>query len=76
LKYEGEYLNGKKNGIWKEYFIDGNLKFEGKYLYRKKIGKEYYRNGKLKYEGEINFIGKIQFYRRKRKELLTKQAFI
>ena len=39
LKYEGEYLNGKRNGKGKEYDEEGNLIFEGDYLNgeRKKI---------------------------------------
>ena len=32
LKYEGEYLNGERNGKGKEYDIKGNLIFEGEYL--------------------------------------------
>ena len=32
LIYEGEYLNGKKNGKGKEYYSEGRLKFEGQYL--------------------------------------------
>ena len=32
MVFEGEYLNGKKNGKGKEYYYNGNLKFEGKYL--------------------------------------------
>ena len=32
LKFEGEYLNGKRNGKGKEYYYNGNLKFEGEYL--------------------------------------------
>ena len=51
---EGEYLKGKKNGIGKEYYKDGKLKFEGEYLNEKRhgIGKEYFPNGKLFSEGE------------------------
>ena len=30
--YEGEYLNGKRNGKGKEYYLNGKLKFEGEYL--------------------------------------------
>ena len=30
--FEGEYLNGNKNGKGKEYYIGGILKFEGEYL--------------------------------------------
>ena len=32
LKFEGEYLNGEKNGLGKEYYENGNLRFEGEYL--------------------------------------------
>ena len=49
LKFEGEYLNGKKwNG--KGYNIDGNLEFELKNGNGKV--KKYYDDGKLKFEGE------------------------
>ena len=34
LKFEGEYLNGKRNGKAKEY--DGDLIFEGEYKNGKK----------------------------------------
>ena len=55
LIFEGEYLNGKKNGKGKEYyFYDGNLIYEGEYLNGLKhgIGKEYDSNGNLIFEGE------------------------
>ena len=32
LSFEGEYLNGKKNGKGKFYFKDGPFLFEGEYL--------------------------------------------
>ena len=49
----GYYLNAKKNGKGKYYDSDGNLEFEGEYLYNhKRKGKEYYSNGKLRFEGE------------------------
>ena len=38
LKFEGEYLNRKRNGKGKEYY-DGKLLFEGEYLNGKKNGK-------------------------------------
>ena len=52
--YEGEYLNGRKNGKGKEYYDNSVLKFEGGYLNNKRNGKgkEYYDNGVLKFEGE------------------------
>ena len=35
--FEGEYLNGKINGKGKEYYVDGNLIFEGQYSNGNKI---------------------------------------
>ena len=55
LIFEGEYLNGKRNGKGKEYTLKGLLKFEGAYLngIRHGKGKEYYwEDGKLIFEGE------------------------
>ena len=53
LIFEGEYLNGKRNGSGKEY-DKHNLEFEEEYLNGKRNGngKEYYLFGKLKFEGE------------------------
>ena len=54
LKFEGEYLNGKKNGQGKEYY-KGRLEFEGEYLNGKRWngkGKEYDYDHRLVYEGE------------------------
>ena len=57
LIFEGEYLNGKKNGIGKEYRNNGKLLFEGEYLNGQwKKGKEYgdeWIGYKIKYEGEF-----------------------
>ena len=36
MEFEGEYLNGERNGKGKEYQDDGNLKFEGEYLFGKR----------------------------------------
>jgi len=53
LIFEGEYLNGKKNGKCKEYEY-GSIKFEGEYLNGKinGKGKEYTYEGSLSFEGE------------------------
>ena len=54
LFYEGEYLNGKRNGKGKEYYY-GSLIYEGRYLNGKRNGKgkEYCDiDGKLKFAGE------------------------
>ena len=32
LCFEGEYLNGERNGKGKEYYHNGKLEFEGEYL--------------------------------------------
>ena len=45
LEYEGEYLNDEKNGKGKEYYSNGNIKFEGGYI-----------NGKRKKENIMNII--------------------
>ena len=54
LIFEGEYLNGERNGKGIEYYYDRITKFEGEYLKGKRHGKgkEYYYNEKLIYEGE------------------------
>ena len=54
LIYEGECLNGKRNGKGKEYYSDGKISFEGEYLNGKRNGKgkEYDSEGKIKFEGE------------------------
>ena len=55
--FEGEYINGLKNGKGKEYHKNGKLSFEGEYLNDLKngMGYEYYLNGKIKSEGEYLF---------------------
>ena len=54
LIFEGEYLNGLRNGKGKEYGYYGELIFEGEYLNgeRNGKGKEYDYNGNLIFEGE------------------------
>ena len=51
--YEGEYLNGKRNGKGKE-FRDDKCIYEGEYLNGERSGKgKLYENNELKYEGEF-----------------------
>ena len=54
LKFEGQYLNGKKTGKGKEYnSYNYKLEFEGEYLDGKRNGKgKEYWNDILKFEGE------------------------
>ena len=49
LRFEGEYLNGLRNGKGKEYYYNGKLEFEGEYSNgtRNEKGKQYDFNGKL-----------------------------
>ena len=48
------YKIGEKNGMGKEYYKNGNLKYKGEYLNGKRNGKgkECYEDGVLQYEGE------------------------
>ena len=70
LTFDGNYLNGRKNGKCKEYYIDEKevmLKFDGEYLEGKMNGycKLYYYGDKnyLQFEGEFlneyNYFGKL-----------------
>ena len=55
LEFDGEYLNGKRNGKGKEYDLyTGLLFFEGEYLNGQKNGKgkEFWEDGNLLFEGE------------------------
>ena len=54
LLYEGEYLNGRRNGKGKEFDNIKLITFEGEYLKGKRNGhgKEYHLNSKIKFEGE------------------------
>jgi len=53
-KISGKYKIGEKNGIGKEYNMQGKMRFEGKYLDGKRNGKgkEYDDLGNLIFEGE------------------------
>ncbi len=55
FQYEGEFLNGKRNGKGKEYNKNGILIYEGEFLNGKinGKGKEYNHNKKLIFEGEF-----------------------
>lgn len=47
----GNYSNGKKEGLWKEYYESGELEGSGKYAKELMVGqcKGYYKSGKLKH---------------------------
>ena len=63
LMFEGEYLNGKRNGKGKEYYDYGKLIFEGEYL----NGERWNGKGKVyvDYNGELEFEGKYLNGKRK-----------
>ena len=47
LQFEGEYINGLRNGKGKEYYDNGSIQFEGEYLHDKRwnaIGYDYKGN--------------------------------
>ncbi|MCB0428743.1 MAG: toxin-antitoxin system YwqK family antitoxin [Flavobacteriales bacterium] len=50
---EGEYKDNLKEGIWKQYYCEGNLKNEITYVDDKPLGyaKFYYKTGKISEEG-------------------------
>ena len=56
--FEGEYLNGKRNGEGTEYYAGRgyDIKFKGEYLNGKRHGKgkKYFLDQILKYEGEYS----------------------
>ena len=55
LIFEGEFLNGQKNGKGIEYYDDGKLKYKGEYHngYRNGKGKEYYKNRIFKWKNNF-----------------------
>ena len=55
IKFEGEYINGERNGKGKEFDEFGYLIFEGEFSRGKRYkGKEYFRNGQLMFDGEYS----------------------
>ena len=52
IKFEGEYINGKRNGKGKEH--NDKSEFEGEYIngIKNGKGKEYNKSGQLLFEGE------------------------
>jgi len=53
MKSKGEYKDGKKDGNWTEWWVNGQKKSEGKWLYGKQEGKrtEWHENGQIESEG-------------------------
>lgn len=53
-KTEGEYSEDTRTGLWKSYFDDGSLQFEGKFVDNNPNGEHtwYWGNGKIKKQGK------------------------
>ena len=56
IKYEGNFINGKKEGNGKYYWEDGQH-YIGQFNNGLRHGKgiEYYKNGKIKKKGKFSF---------------------
>ena len=78
LIYEGEYVDGERNGKGKEYNYNGKLIFEGTYLNgeRNGKGKEYNDNGELIFEGEYLYGFKIKGKEYGNKKLIFEGEYI
>ncbi|MCF6367019.1 MAG: hypothetical protein L3J35_12560 [Bacteroidales bacterium] len=64
---EGMYFQGKKDGVWKSYYVNGNLKSLITYVKGEKSGeaKIYYENGNIAEEGTWvvdKWVGKYKSY--------------
>ena len=77
LLFEGEYLNGEKNGKGKEYNNNGKLIYEGEYLNDKRNGKgiEYNYKGEIIFEGEYLYNNKIKGREYIKDDLKKKKIF-
>lgn len=67
IEKTGIFKNNRKTGIWKTYYLNGNLKSEITYKNNRPDGhaKIYYENGKLSEEGiwkGTKWVGKYDFY--------------
>lgn len=79
MQMDGEYKDGKRNGLWISWYMNGNKWSEGSFKNGKSDGKRvtYFENGKVRYEGEYKNdlrTGKWRFFDETGK-LLTEQDF-
>ena len=79
MQIDGEYKDGKRNGYWVSWYMNGKKWSEGTFKYGKSDGKRitYFENGKVRYQGEYKNdvrVGKWQFYDENGK-LLAEQDF-
>ncbi|OQX96766.1 MAG: hypothetical protein B6I20_14055 [Bacteroidetes bacterium 4572_117] len=67
IETEGNYVNNRKNGVWKSYFPSKRLKSEITFVNNRPNGyaKIFYENGKVSEEGiwkGTKWVGKYNFY--------------
>ena len=79
MQMDGEYKNGKRNGLWVSWYTNGKKWSEGAYKNGKSEGRRatYFENGKIRYEGSYKNdqrVGKWRFYDETGK-LLAEQDF-
>jgi len=79
MQMDGEFRDGKRNGIWVSWYMNGKKWSEGAFRNGKSEGRRvtYFENGKVRYEGEYKNdrrIGKWRFYDEMGK-LLAEQDF-
>ena len=58
LEFEGEYLNGERNGKGKDYDDEGKLIFKGEYLNGKRNGKGIEYDNNLTFE--VNYLNGVE----------------
>jgi len=53
---ENQYLDGKKHGLWRDYFENGQVDCEGHFVEGEREGlwRNYFENGQVNYE--INYV--------------------
>jgi len=53
IQIDGEYKDGKRNGLWVSWYMNGKKWSEGSYKNGKSEGRRvtYFENGKVRYEG-------------------------
>ena len=79
MQMDGEYNDGKRNGLWVSWYMNGNKWSEGAFKNGKSEGRRvtYFENGKVRYERAYKNdqrIGKWRFYDETGK-LLAEQDF-
>ena len=79
MQMDGTYKDGKRNGLWVSWYMNGKKWSEGEFKYGRSDGRRvtYFENGKVRYEGlykNDQRVGKWRFYDEKGK-LLAEQDF-